>query len=105
MMLSQRCDSLMTFSAVNRRAPRRALALAAAFRLLRTAARFSGALTGTGSALRGATRMVEDVGGSPLRAPLPAALPADARRTFDRSTTSPPPPPFDLMSRFTVFFI
>src|SRR3989442_933670 len=52
------------------------------------------------------THDVFDVGaGSPLRAPFPAVFPAVARRTFDRSTTSPPPPPFALASRFSVFFI
>src|SRR5439155_22687445 len=104
-ILSQRRDSLMTFSAVNRRVPRRALALAAAFRLLRAAARFSGALTGRASALRGATRIVAVGPGPPLRPPLPAGLPAAVRRAFDRSTTSPPPLPFDRVSRFIVFFI
>src|SRR2546427_232202 len=105
MMLSQRCDSLMTFSGDMRRVPRRARAFAAAFRLLRTAARFSGRLAGRASALRGATRIDVVGGGSPLRAPFPAVFPAEARRAFDRSTTSPPPPPFALVSRFNVFFI
>src|SRR5262245_36158612 len=106
MMLSQRLDSLMTFSGVNRLAPRRALALAAAFRLRRTAARFSGALTGIASPLLGAaTRTVTAGDGSPFLEPLPTPFAAAAARTFDRRTTSPPPPPFDRMSLFIVFFI
>src|SRR5262245_47266686 len=102
MILSQRCDSLITFSGDICRLARRALAFAAAFKLRLTAARFSGMLAGTGSVLSGAARTEEMGAGSALREPLPGDLPAEVRRMFDRRTTSPPPP-FAFESLLSVF--